>query len=234
MAKDPAFLFYPNDYIGGTMGMTFEEKGAYIELLMMQFNRGHMDGHMIGHTVGQLWDKIKTKFIQDEAGLWYNKRLEIEKNKRIAYSNSRRNNIEGKNQYNNDDHMGGHMTIHMENENINENINTSSLEKEENEIPKFEFVPFPKLISNPLDLTYEQTLKTFEEQQARMEKIAMEFKSDLKTITDYSVRWLKEQNLKGQFPRNIKETNRHFYNAFKLHIEEVNKKKKSESKIPTV
>jgi uncharacterized protein YdaU (DUF1376 family) len=49
MAKDPAFLFYPNDYIGGTMGMTFEEKGAYIELLMLQFNRGHMDGHMIGH-----------------------------------------------------------------------------------------------------------------------------------------------------------------------------------------
>jgi len=38
MAKDPAFLFYPNDYIGGTMGMTFEEKGAYIELLMLQFN----------------------------------------------------------------------------------------------------------------------------------------------------------------------------------------------------
>jgi len=26
MSKDPAFLFYPNDYIGGTMGMTFEEK----------------------------------------------------------------------------------------------------------------------------------------------------------------------------------------------------------------
>ena len=49
MAKDPAFLFYPNDYIGGTMGMTFEEKGAYIELLMLQFNRGHMTTHMIGH-----------------------------------------------------------------------------------------------------------------------------------------------------------------------------------------
>ena len=58
MAKDPAFLFYPNDYIGGTMGMTFEEKGAYIELLMLQFNRGHMDGHMIGHCVGQIWERI--------------------------------------------------------------------------------------------------------------------------------------------------------------------------------
>jgi uncharacterized protein YdaU (DUF1376 family) len=53
MAKDPAFLFYPNDWIGGTMGMTFEEKGAYMEILMMQFNRGHMTSHMVGQTVGQ-------------------------------------------------------------------------------------------------------------------------------------------------------------------------------------
>ena len=113
MAKDPAFLFYPNDYIGGTMGMTFEEKGAYIELLMLQFNRGHMDGHMIGQCVGQLWNSIQSKFIQDEQGLWYNERLDIEKAKRKAFSESRRNNIKGNNQ-----HMKGHMTTHMEDVNI--------------------------------------------------------------------------------------------------------------------
>jgi uncharacterized protein YdaU (DUF1376 family) len=120
MAKDPAFLFYPNDYIGGTMGMTFEEKGAYIELLMLQFNRGHMDSHMIAHCIGQLWLRIKSKFIQDENGLWYNERLDIEKTKRKAFSESRRNNIKGKNQ-----HTKAHMTTHMENENedINEDIN---------------------------------------------------------------------------------------------------------------
>lgn len=115
MAKDPAFLFYPNDYIGGTMGMTFEEKGAYIELLMLQFNRGHMDGHMIGQCVGQLWNRIQSKFIQDEQGLWYNQRLDIEKAKRKAFSESRRNNIKGNNQ-----HMKGHMTTHMEN--VNEDV----------------------------------------------------------------------------------------------------------------
>ena len=65
MAKDPAFLFYPNDWLGGTMGMTFEEKGAYIDLLIMQFNRGHMTGHMIGQTVGQLWVKLEDKFVVD-------------------------------------------------------------------------------------------------------------------------------------------------------------------------
>ena len=75
MAKDPAFLFYPNDWIGGTMGMTFEEKGAYMELLMLQFNRGHMTEHMIGLTIGQMFGRIKDKFIQDKEGLWYNDRL---------------------------------------------------------------------------------------------------------------------------------------------------------------
>ena len=120
MAKDPAFLFYPNDYIGGTMGMTFEEKGAYIEILMLQFNRGHMTSHMIGQLVGQLWESIKCKFIQDEQGLWYNVRLDQEKDKRMAFTQSRRNNVKGLNQ-----HTIGHMTSHMEdvNENVNRNIN---------------------------------------------------------------------------------------------------------------
>ena len=120
MAKDPAFLFYPNDYIGGTMGMTFEEKGAYIEILMLQFNRGHMTSHMIGQLVGQLWESIKCKFVQDEQGLWYNIRLDQEKDKRMSFTQSRRNNIKGFNQ-----HTIGHMTSHMENENedINRNIN---------------------------------------------------------------------------------------------------------------
>ena len=125
MGKDPAFLFYPNDWLGGTMGMTLEEKGAYMELLIFQFNRGHMEGHMCGQVVGQIWDKIKDKFKIDDAGRYYNERLEIEKERRIAYSNSRKNNLEGKNQYSKKNkkrgHMTSHMEGHMENENRNEN-----------------------------------------------------------------------------------------------------------------
>lgn len=118
MSKDPAFLFYPNDYIGGTMGMSFEEKGAYIELLMMQFNRGHMSGHMCGQVVGQLWDKIQDKFQQDDKGLWFNERLEIEQNKRKAFTASRKNNLKGINQYTKKTGLiNGHMTSYMENEN---------------------------------------------------------------------------------------------------------------------
>ena len=108
MAKDPAFLFYPGDYVSGTMGMTFEEKGAYMDLLMLQFNRGHMTHHMIHHTVGHLWEQVKCKFIQDDEGLWYNVRLDIEKEKRKTFTESRRNNIKPKNKTKEDDFEGWH------------------------------------------------------------------------------------------------------------------------------
>jgi len=125
MAKDPAFLFYPGDYVSGTMGMTFEEKGAYMDLLMLQFNRGHMNTHMIQHTVGHLWEQVKCKFIQDDLGLWYNVRLDIEKEKRKTFTESRRNNIKSKNKTventSYESHMNNHMKHHMEN--VNENIN---------------------------------------------------------------------------------------------------------------
>jgi uncharacterized protein YdaU (DUF1376 family) len=136
--KDPAFLFYPNDYIGGTMGMTFEEKGAYMELLMLQFNRGHMTGHMIGQVVGQIWVKIQSKFKVDVDGLFYNQRLDDEIKKRQEYVSSRLNNKEGINQYTNKKrsydhamtgHMTGHTVGHMENVNVNEDIDVNTTEK---------------------------------------------------------------------------------------------------------
>src|SRR5688572_18014031 len=128
MAKDPAFLFYPGDWLGGTIGMSFEEKGAYMELLMMQFTRGHMTTDMIGQTIGHLWVKLQDKFGQDDKGLWYNVRLDIEKEKRKTYVDSRKNNKSGKNQHKKE---VGHMTSHMENENENKLIMQKELFKDE-------------------------------------------------------------------------------------------------------
>jgi uncharacterized protein YdaU (DUF1376 family) len=125
MAKDPAFLFYPGDYVSGTMGMTFEEKGAYMDLLMLQFNRGHMNTHMIQHTIGHLWEQVKCKFIQDNEGLWYNVRLDVEKDKRKTFTESRRNNMKPKNKPKEDAPYETHMQLHMDShmENVNEDIN---------------------------------------------------------------------------------------------------------------
>ena len=134
MAKDPAFLFYPGDWLGGTLGMTFEEKGAYMELLMLQFNRGHMTKHMIGQTVGQLWVNIEDKFEVDHKGLYFNKRLEVEKEKRKKFTESRRNNVFGVNQHSKktkkEGHKTAHMSDHMEDVNENEIINKSEIKKE--------------------------------------------------------------------------------------------------------
>lgn len=168
MAKDPAFLFYPNDYIGGTMGMTFEQKGAYIELLMLQFNRGHMDSHMINHTVGQLWHVIKSKFTQDENGLWYNQRLDIEKTKRKAFSESRRNNIKGKNQF-----TQGHMTKHMENEDedVNDIINDNDNEKLMMPFTSEKFIKYWGIWKDYKTKEYNFKFKSISSEQAGLNKL---------------------------------------------------------------
>lgn len=91
MAKDPAFLFYPGDWLGGTMGMSFEEKGAYIELLVYQFNRGGFSERQVKAFLrnDEIWESLKGKF-ECKDDLYFNKRLEEEKAKRIAYTESRR------------------------------------------------------------------------------------------------------------------------------------------------
>lgn len=170
--KDPAFLFYPNDWIGGTMGMTFEEKGAYMELLILQFNRGHMTTHMIGHVLGQtgghLWDKLVDKFEVDADGNYFNSRLDAEKTKRKNYSNSRKNNKLGKNQYSKkaeaeSGHMTTHMIGHMGNEDEDVIINKSQVGKEgvgekpnpeppASEIPSLDaFLAHAKSFNDPVD-----------------------------------------------------------------------------------
>lgn len=180
--KDPAFLFYPNDYIGGTMGMTFEEKGAYIEVLMMQFNRGHMTEHMIGQVIGQLWDQIKHKFTIDENSLYYNERLEYEQKRRQNFANSRKNNKLGNNQYNK---KTGHMTKHMENRNRNENIN-----KDESKKFKFDF--------SFIEIDYKEAFENWIEYKKenkhsyRTQKSLLAAYKNLKLLSDYNPETAKQ------------------------------------------
>ena len=219
MSKDPAFLFYPNDYIGGTMGMTFEEKGAYMELLMTQFNRGHMTSHMIAQVVGQNWDKLKDKFIKDENGLWYNERLEEEKFKRQNYTKSRRNNVSGNNQHtkNKDKNdikkeeiINGHMTSHMENEN-KDIINTITINKNSNEIKD----------SN----SWEGEKKLFQNEEQYFYKIATSYKITKNDVLAFVDVFLKELELAEDY-KDLKELKRHFSYWLKKRKEEKERKNK--------
>lgn len=95
MAKDPAFLFYPSDWVSGTMYFTFEQKGAYLELLMLQFNVGRFTipnvEHVLNGCYNKVWPVIKCKFKTDGIYYW-NERLEYEKEKRKLFCNSRKEN----------------------------------------------------------------------------------------------------------------------------------------------
>ena len=93
MAKDPAFLFYYQDFAYGTRRMTFEEKGAYIELLCEQADRGHLTLAYIKNILDDrldLWDAIQSKFKTDEDGNYYNEVLEAHIVKRKQFTESRR------------------------------------------------------------------------------------------------------------------------------------------------
>jgi uncharacterized protein YdaU (DUF1376 family) len=126
MAKDPAVLFYTSDFLVGTMTMSNEHTGVYIKLLCIQHQKGrlskediaavcgcHMDAHMETHMA-----PLISKFIKDEHGFYYNKRMEEEAKKRQAFVASRLKNLHTSS------HMEAHMGDHMEN--VNENININN------------------------------------------------------------------------------------------------------------
>ena len=93
--KNPVVLWYPGDYLVGTMGMTWEEKGRYVELLNLQHQKGHLD---IKRLMPDCPAEVLAKFVQDEDGLWYNIRMEEEQIKRSKFVQSRRNNLAKKSQ----------------------------------------------------------------------------------------------------------------------------------------
>lgn len=90
--RDPAFMFYPADFIVGTRFMTYEQKGKYIDLLCYQHQQGHLSEEDMIDICGGKDRRIFSKFIKDENGLYYNVRLEEEIKKRESYKDKLRAN----------------------------------------------------------------------------------------------------------------------------------------------
>ena len=133
MAKDPAFLFYPGDWLGGTLTFTRHQKGAYIDLLIAQFNQVALTiediKHILGNDFEVIWEvKLRSKFeVESDGKLYYNRKLRDEIIRRKMFCESRRNNREGNNQYSG--HMTKHMSSHMETETIAENVAVNKAKK---------------------------------------------------------------------------------------------------------
>ena len=92
--RAPAFQFYADDFLAGTMTMTNEERGAYISLLCLQWSKGFvteldiqriclgMPTHCQGICQG--------KFEVGDDGHYRNKRLEVERAKQKERSEKQR------------------------------------------------------------------------------------------------------------------------------------------------
>jgi hypothetical protein len=97
MAKDPAFLFYSNDFAIGTQFFTDEQVGQYLRLLLAQHQHGRLSEKQVNFICKSYDNDIMSKFKKDDNNLYYNERLEGEILKRKLYSESRSNNKKGKN-----------------------------------------------------------------------------------------------------------------------------------------
>lgn len=125
--KDPAFLFYPGDWLSGTMGMTFEEKGAYFELLIYQFNSGKFSKaqakQVLSICSASVFEKVIQKFDTDGTFFW-KQRLADEIERRKKFSQSRRDNAKSsktnKKETKSVKKEGEAYAKHMETETINE------------------------------------------------------------------------------------------------------------------
>lgn len=96
MAKDPAFLFYTNEFSTGTQFFTDTQLGIFMRLLMAQHQHGHLSEKQV-LIISKTYDnEVMKKFKTDEDGMFYNERLETEILKRKSYTESRSKNREGK------------------------------------------------------------------------------------------------------------------------------------------
>lgn len=101
--KDPAFLFYPLDWLQGTASLFPAEKAIYIDLLCHQHQDGSIPNDldrlakMVGMPVDQfttIWSTVRLKFVDRPGNRLVNLRLEKETTKRST--NSHKNAIIGR------------------------------------------------------------------------------------------------------------------------------------------
>lgn len=151
MAKDPAFLFYPGDWQGGTMYLTHEQKGCYMDLLILQFNAGKFTiaqaKQVLSICFDVAWPMLSLKFKTDGTYYW-NERLQGEVEKRKRFTTSRQENAKGLKKKK-------HMLQHMEDENENilrivkqlENTNQAPIEETQKQYFMYLVVEMAKIFT---------------------------------------------------------------------------------------
>jgi uncharacterized protein YdaU (DUF1376 family) len=170
--NDPAFLFYYRDFKSSTENLTLEQKGAYITLMCLQAENGHITekdmlkicsnicyNTMTVSVNENLVNWLKTKFIEDplRPGCFINKRLASEIQKRRSYSESRRKNRSSKKIETYDSTYDNTYEKHMvnanenRNRNINENIEKGGVGEKTNSKAEAEVISIPCTPTHQID-----------------------------------------------------------------------------------
>lgn len=130
MSKDPAFLFYSQDFLMGTITMSDAEIGMYVRILCVQHQTCHIDAEAMRKLCGgDVPASVLAKFKIDGDGKYYNERLENEMLARKEKGRRNKKNAEmrwGKN-IDATTYAKPHAKImpFTENENVIENENTN-------------------------------------------------------------------------------------------------------------
>lgn len=206
--KDPAVLFYTSDFLADTTLWTYEELGRYIKLLCIQhLQDGVSEDDFIAVSDG--YKRVVDKFTLGDDGKYRNKRMQAEQERRQAYSESRRNNINKRYSKTVCDTSELHMNnicstseLHMENENINENINVDKSISKDTKAIKHKYGLYNNVLLSDEDVTKLQA-EFPNDWRVRIERLSeyiastgKTYKSHLATIRS----WDRQDKEKGKPP----------------------------------
>jgi hypothetical protein len=92
--KPPSFIFYSADYYMGTRKMTQAERGAYMDVLCMIHQTGHLSREeVILYCEGKEYPRVFEKLSVDNNGLYFNQKLNKVMEEKLEYIQNRNKNL---------------------------------------------------------------------------------------------------------------------------------------------
>lgn len=93
----PAVLVYYDDLLTDTSHLTDQEFGQYLRILLAQNNQGHMRKAFLNRLVDtkEVLPEVMALLSEDDSGLWYSIRMEVEIVRRIKNQRTLLDNLQG-------------------------------------------------------------------------------------------------------------------------------------------
>jgi len=222
MAKDPAFLFYTNDFDAATKFFSDEQVGIYLRLLIAHHQHGRLKENQVKFICKSMDQEILSKFSIDECGLYYNERLEEEVSKRKKHSEKQKENIAKRYQTPTKPLPNGYqkndLVIPLEDENEIEIVLEKGVKGEKQ---KWEAMPLPENVGSLPEIkigSAKQLLKITKQVDVSDKNLigmwevfkiqnltGKKYYQDLEAVHSHFINWIKTQTFgsKGTIPDGV-------------------------------